>query len=174
MKFDEVITLYDISSVITVVLVIIGGIFSLIQWRKTVKQRKSEFIYELISKIRIDENIVNTLVRIDYGEKWYENFHDNKKLEFEVDKTFAYFSYICYLKKCKLIDEQEFYFFEYHLTRIFQDEQSIAYLYNIYHFAKKIGTNSAHYYLIEYGKEKGLIGENFELENQNFPHYLNY
>jgi hypothetical protein len=82
----------DIISGISILLVIVGGIFGFIQWRKNIKIKKASYINELTEKIRSDLNIKNTVYMIDYEKEWYnKEFHDSGSKELNMDKTLSYF-----------------------------------------------------------------------------------
>lgn len=112
MTFTNEISISDITSIISVCLVIAGGIFGFFQWRKNVLLKRAGYINELTEKIRTDAYIKDVIYMFDYGKEWYsEQFHKSGELELKVDKTLSYFSYICYLKKQRIISKKEFDFF---------------------------------------------------------------
>lgn len=105
--FNNEIAVSDILTALSLVLVVIGGIFAYFQWRKNVSLKRADYINELTEKIRTDESISNAIYLFDYGDTWYsEDFHKNKNLELMIDRTLSFFSYICYLKKRKIIDRK--------------------------------------------------------------------
>lgn len=152
----------DIISFISILLVMIGGIFGFIQWHKNIKIKKASYINELTEKIRSDLNIKNTVYMIDYEEEWYNKyFHNSGDNELNMDKTLSYFSYICYLKKKRIISRDEFKFFEYEVVRILKNNQVIDYLYNIYHYSGETNTPITFYYLLKYGEKNGFLDKDF-------------
>ena len=73
--------------------------------------KRSGYINDLIEKIRTDEYIKDVVYMFDYNKKWYsESFQQSGELELKVDKTLSYFSYICNLKRQKIITDKEFDF----------------------------------------------------------------
>ncbi len=174
-KCDSI-TLSDISAVITVILVFIGGCFTYYQWKKSNALKRAEYINDLIEKTRVDENIRTVMSKIDYGKLRYDkDFHNGGDLEKKIDLTLAYFSYICYLKKQKLITSNEFIFFHYGVSRILQNSEVKNYLYNLYHFSNKFQKPMSFQYLFDYGKENKFFEEDFLNSNsKNYPHYLNF
>lgn len=103
MTFTNEISISDITSSLSVVFVILGGIFGCYQWRKNVLLKRAGYINDLTEKIRTDNYIKDVIYMFDYGEEWYSmQFHGSGELELKVDKTLSYFSYICYLKRQKL------------------------------------------------------------------------
>ena len=95
MVFINEIKISDIISIISLILVMAGGIFGYYQWRKSILLRRAEYINELTEKIRTDKYIKDVIYMFDYNYEWYtEQFHGSGKLELKVDKTLSYFSYI--------------------------------------------------------------------------------
>ena len=126
-----------ILNIVSLIVVIIGGIFAFVQWRKSLKLKKAEYIKELIDKIRSDSEIRDIIYTFDYAIPWYNrNFHGSET-EKKTDKTLLYFSYICYLRDSKTIGEKEFNFFEYEIKRFMNNSDLQDYFYNIYHFSNK-------------------------------------
>lgn len=188
MSFEYTYNIGDILTAVSVIVVIIGGIFSLIQWMRKQKLQRGEYINELTEKIRTDEDIREIVYLLDYNNKvWYtKEFHGSGELERKVDKTLSYFSYICYLKRKRLITSREFQFFEYEIKRILVNRQVIKYLYNLYHFSKKLKMNLTFHYLFLYGKRKKYYNDKikksikffnkefFDSKSKFYPHYLNF
>lgn len=152
----------DVLSILTFLTVIIGGIFGFHKWRKDVNLKRAEYINVLTEKIRSDDAIKETLYDFDYDLSWYgKNFHNSGEKELKVDKTLSFFSYICYLRKKRIITKKEFAFFEYETNRTIQNNQVQDYLYNLYHFARKFNTPVTFYYLVQYGLDNGLLDDDF-------------
>ena len=116
----------------------------------------------------------------DYDKKWYSRqFHESGELELKVDKTLSYFSYICYLKRQKIISNKEFDFFKYEIERILMNQQVQDYFYNLYHFSNELGTPFTFKYLFEYGKKRKMFDDNFYDKNayekdDKYHHNLNF
>lgn len=162
MNVASEITVSDITSVISVVLVIIGGVFAYYQWKKNNALRRAEYINELTEKIRTDKGIRDVVYWLDYNESWYgEEFHNSGKKELKMDKTLSYFSYICYLKKQKIIRDKEFDFFRYEIKRILVNRQIQNYFYNLYHFSQKNEEPITFKHLFEYGEELKVFDDDF-------------
>lgn len=188
MVFENTYTVGDILAAISILVVILGGVFSLIQWNKKQLLQRGEYITQLTEKIRTDEDIKEIIYLMDYNDEvWYTaDFHRSGDFERKVDKTLSYFSYICYLKKKRLITSSEFEFFEYEIRRILMNDQVVKYLYNLYHFSSKHNMHFTFYYLFLYGKRKTYSvsshekrikffnEEFFNPQSPNYPHYLNF
>lgn len=179
LKFINEITVENITDICSMLLVIVGGGFAYYQWKRSVALKRAEFINELTEKIRTDEYIRDVLYLFDYDEYWYSiDFHDSGVLELKVDKTLSYFSYICYLKKQRLISNKEFRFFEYEVDRILENEQVQDYFYNLYHFCDK-KTSITFQYLFEYGEKHKMFDDAFYRKdsyknNKKYHRYLNF
>lgn len=146
----------------TLLLAITSGIFALCQWRQSIKLKRAEYLNDITTKIRTDSSIRKTVYMFDYGTKWYSGqFHNCGIIEYEVDYTLSYFSYLCYLNKQCIIEDDEFSFFRYDINRILANNQVVDYLYNLYHFANRNNSPVDFYYLIEYAKANKLISSDF-------------
>jgi hypothetical protein len=156
------ITISDIISCVSVLVVIIGGWFAYYQWRKNIFLKRADYINELTEKIRTDEFIKSTIYDIEYNTPWYsKEFHHGGENELRIDKTLSYFSYICYLKKQRIITNREFHFFKYEIMRILVNPQIQDYFYNLYHFANKFNVPHTFKYLFEYGEKNKFFDDDF-------------
>lgn len=180
MVFNNEFTLADIIAAISLLLVIAGGVFTYYQWRRNVSLRRANYINELTEKIRADDSIRYVVYLLDYGTSWYsEQFHGSGGLELKVDKTLTYFSYICYLKKQRIITDKEFSFFKYETERILMNQQVQDYLYNLYHFSQKFKMPFTFHHLFIYGKENNHFDKAFfdvtaYKTNEKYHQYLNF
>lgn len=180
MEFDKTIDMSDLIAALSLLFAIIGGIFAYYQWRKSILFKRAAYINELTEKTRTDSDIQETVYLLDYGEKWYsENFHGSGELERKVDKTLAYFSYICYLKKHRLITKNDFAFFRYEIERILMNSDVQDYFYNLYHFSRKFKLPLSFYYLFNYGKDNKQYDSDFFCcdsykTTEKYHHYLNF
>ncbi|MFT4107887.1 MAG: hypothetical protein QM657_19220 [Lacrimispora sp.] len=165
----------DFAILITI---IIGGIFSLHQWKHSIKLKRMEFINTLIEKFREDQDISKIMYMFDYDYTWYnEKFHYNCKsnLEHDVDKTLMYLSYICSLHNNKLIDEKDMCNFEYEIRRALSNLSVQAYLFNLYHFSKGQKVSLSFKDLFEYGLKRGWLPERIIVsDSSEYPKYLNF
>lgn len=181
MAFSNTYSVSDIISAVSAVLVVIGGLFAFVQWRKNVALKRASYINELTEKIRTDPDIKDIVYLFDYEDRWYSShFHGSGELERKVDKTLSYFSYICYLKNQKLINKKDFKFFQYEIDRILINPDVQDYFYNLYHFSSKFKMPFTFFYLFKYGKRKKMFDASF-FDNKSyikdstiFHHYLNF
>lgn len=186
--FNDKITLLSFLSAL------VGAFFAFYKWRKDIALKRANYVNELTEKVRTDPTITDCLHEFDYGfshmldenyEPWYgAHFHDNmeddNEFEKKIDKTLAFLSYICYLRKQGIISKKDIKFFDYALLRTLQNFEVQDYLYNLYHFAKAIGTTPSFLYLIQYGTKKKLMYNGFknpktcEKDSPVFHKYLNF
>ena len=176
MIFDKTVYIGDVINLLSICLVVAGGIFGFIQWKNSLKMKRAEYINELTEKIRTDEDMRDVVYIIDYNSDWYDAaFHNGGEIERKMDKTLSYFSYICYLHKNNVLKEKEFDFFKYEIKRILINKQIQNYFYNLYHFAKKCGEPITFIYLFEYGQRLNLFDkEFFNSRSKNYIHILNF
>lgn len=180
MVFNNEVSLADIAAMVSLLLVIVGGIFAYYQWRRNVLLKRANYINELTEKIRTDDSIRYAVYLLDYGDIWYSGqFHGSGELELKIDKTLTYFSYICYLKKQHIISGKEFSFFKYEIERILMNQQTQDYLYNLYHFSQKFKMPFTFHHLFIYGRkqnyfDKAFFDINAYKTNTKYHHYLNF
>lgn len=151
----------DILTLISIILAIFGGLFAYQQWKYSNKTKRANFIDQILNKLRFDREIVETINMIDYDFSWYnEKFHHNHNdVEYKVDKTLSYLSYICYLIKEKHISKRDFIILEYEINRTCISPDVQCYLWNLYHFSVSQKSKCSFQFLIEYGIQNKLIEE---------------
>lgn len=161
----------------SIVLVVIGGIFAMIQWIASNKIKRAEFINQIINKLRFDKDMVKTIYMVEYDYSWYnQDFHNrNNEIQFAVDKLLVFLSYICYLHSTGNIKKKEFKILQYELNRTCISPCVQSYLWNLYHFAKKNKTVCTFEELIEYGRKVKMINDDFiNIKSQHYKKYLNF
>lgn len=158
MNTSEILSL--ITLIATVIIAVTGGIFALVQWHKSSKVRKAQFIESLVEKLRLNKDVSTAMYTIDYDDHWYgKKFHNSGNLERIIDSLFSCLDYICYLFNNKVINDEELIIFKYKLTRTCTNPQSQAYLWNLYHFSKINKVPCSYVNLINYLK-KEIFDEN--------------
>lgn len=164
---------------LTLLTIIVGGAFALFKYHSLAKLKRADYAINLAEKLRTDESLIEAYKKIDYGNKnggWYNSeFHNSGKTEQEIDRLFAYFSYVLYLRKERVISKKEFAFLEHNIDRLLKSNQSKDYLYNLYHFSDLQGIQKPFNNLIEYAKEKMFIDKLFFcndswMKNQSIYH----
>ncbi|MGM9809462.1 MAG: hypothetical protein ACI30J_01135 [Paludibacteraceae bacterium] len=87
------------SAAISLIFALIGGVFVYIQWKKSLKIKRADFIDRLLEKNRFDKDVQHAMYIVDYVPNWYgEDFHGGE-LEPSMDRLFCCIDYICYLKQ---------------------------------------------------------------------------
>ena len=167
-----------IFSAISILLGVIGGVFAYKQWTHANRIRQSEFINQIIEKLRFDKCIADTMYMIEYDHNWYsKDFYDSgSEIEFNIDKLLSYLSYICYLYDLKNISKNGFKIFQYDIAFICSSQDVQTYLWNLYHYSKSQNTECAFQYLIDYGIKYKLIDEKgfYCKEPGKYPRHLNF
>lgn len=166
-----------ILSAVSILLVAVGGFFSYGQWDKANKTKRAEFIKEILTQLRFDQEMSRVVKMIDYEDGWYgAEFHNGEKeLEDSVDKLLSYLSYVCYLKEEGHLTDKEFGILRYELIRVCNSRDIQSYLWNLYHFSKSQGTECSFRYLIDYGEKNGLFASDFYSSScSSYPQMLNF
>lgn len=119
----------DLVALFVAVLVGVGGFyFTIKQMREGNKAKRAEFIAEIISTLRKDEQIAQTYYQyFEYGSEWYDDGFHLSEREKRVDTLFSYLDYICYLYKNNCITIQEFGLFKYQIDRVCRNENTKVY-----------------------------------------------
>lgn len=173
----------EITEFASIVIGFIGLYIAISEYRRSNRIKRATYIDQLTERLKSDKEIRDMIYDFQYGDFHYtEEFHGSD-LEKKVDKTLQYFSYICYLKEKKIITNDEFMFFEIDISQALRCKDLIEYLYNLYHFECEIGdcntqeegiNNYSFNSLLRYGKQIGIIREDFFIKDDRHKHYLNY
>ncbi|MDE5592748.1 MAG: hypothetical protein K2I75_02325, partial [Clostridiales bacterium] len=154
-----------------------------LQWLKSLSRQNAEFLGDLINRLLTDNELNEMSYLIDYGTTdWYTNhsFMADKDLERKADKLFAYYSYICYLKRSRIINDEGFSFFEYRIKRALNNRYTKDYFYNLYHFSRKQNILFTFEELFNYGKSVRIYEPEFfdskayAYPNSIYTHNLNF
>lgn len=131
-------TASDWIALSALILAAIGGLFSLIQWRKSVAIKRAEFVEAITQKLHYDKDILKTFYMIDYSEfKYDERFHSvGNPIQVDVDILLSTLDYLCYLLDRRLINENDIVSDLYILKRVCLDIEIQCYLWNLHHFAR--------------------------------------
>ena len=158
MRFDNTFYISDLLGILTLITILVGGLFALYKWNKSMRIKRADYIKSLID-INNKEMILETFSLFDYDIKWYDNsFHGSEK-EQKIDFTLTYFDYICYLNKMGLFDKKTFLLFKYQVDAIVKNRQVHDYFYNLYHYSKSKGIEFSYHYLIEYAIKHDCINK---------------
>lgn len=162
--------------IISSIAVIISAIVAFVQWKKTKKFHRIEYIQNLRSKMYDDKDIAEVLYMFDYDLPWYSaDFHNTKHPQIEVDKTLSFLEYACYLLNKKLIEKEDMFQIKYDIDRAIGNFQVQDYLYNLYHWTKRSRTQISFPNFLQYGQDNGFISKDFEeTDNSKYHKYLNY
>lgn len=168
-----------IGEIVTVVLAAIGGIFALLQWKKSNDYKRADLINGLINKIRDDKDIAKIMDIIDWndGLKYdgefsispdsnaYEIMEHDENLFQKIDSTLSHFSYICYLNKLHVFKRVDMCVFDYEIKRIFDNPEISNYLYSLFLWSVCLNVACPYKHLIVYGLRKKYLQINFLSRN---------
>ena len=177
-----------ILSSISLLFVLIGGVFALLQWQQGLKYKRSDIVKPLIDNVRSNENISMVMNMIDWDKcfNYDGEFHkelipnDNplKKYSDEqlfniIDETLSIFSYICYLKKVGSLKKEDMRLFNYEIRRLFDNEHICNYLYSLYHWSLSLNVEMSFSHLIEYALTNKYLNQSFlEFNCREYKCYL--
>lgn len=158
--------------------VIVTAIFAYLQWKKAKFESKVAIVANLREKLFDDKNVRESLYKVDYGEYWYTpKFHEEKEPQMSFDKLLSIFEYVCYLQNKKVIGKDESDLIRYSLEKVLRNEQVQAYLFNLYHYSERLGTNCSFANIIQYALENKYWDEQFkdkDWDKFTYFRYLNF
>lgn len=157
---DEFGSMADWAQVLAIV---IGGIWALFTWRTSVKTQRSNFVDALLCKARdpeLSDFFYKNIDREDETDfRCYKGglmFEDGYEEIF--DRFLFMISYVCYLRRNRLISKRDFRLFEYMVDRTMRSSQVARYIRDFY--ADETLSNVARPY-------DDLLYISFKMGNQN-------
>ncbi|MCL2598471.1 MAG: hypothetical protein FWD76_00980 [Firmicutes bacterium] len=135
-----------------------GGLLLWVQLRSGQKIKRMELVAQIVNQCRFSDEMMGVFYLFDYGVEWYnDSFHNTREPQGKVDKFLSYLSYLCWLKSVGALTKIEFGGVGYMVARSLQNGQVQCYLWNLYHWSKKMGAGSAFVSLIEYGLKERFV-----------------
>ena len=166
--------------VVSTVALLIAGTWSMWKWNVSLRIRRAEVLEHILSRLRSNE-ISDFIYKVEYSEEWYTCEFHGSDFEPIADRALSFFCDICYLMKNKLVGHSESVFFAYELKRVLSNSQTIDYLYNLHHFARRANGKSSFYALEEYAKKNGFVDtaefddpDAYRKQPQRFNKFLNW
>lgn len=163
---------------------IVASTVALLEYRRSNRLKAASHLKETVTQLRTDPDISHFIQTVDYGEFKYDRSFIGSQLERQADSTLESLSYLCYLRKKRIVGEEEFGFAEYEITRLLNNTEVQKYLFNFYHFSQKAlnkdehaeeNVNGPFKCLVEYGKEIGILGDAFFDKNSGlYERVLNF
>lgn len=177
-----------ILEIISLLFILAGGIFTFRQWCVSLKYKRIEIIKPLIEKVRENSNIATILEVIDWNNGFFYDgrFHinwytkclklqsmNNEELTTIIDNVLSIFSYVCYLRKRRILQKEDMYFFEYKISRLFNNEHIGNYLFSLYHWTSSINVKMSFFNLVQYGIKKKYLSKTFKfIDSKDYKCYL--
>lgn len=153
----------NLWEMLTLCLSVIGGGFALIQWKKSVKNDKAEYVDRLLQRMLDDNDILEFLRIIDYEEEWYKKeFHDvsnpdNRRIPQITDRTMFFLNYLCYLYYKNIVSAAELKIFDYYLATFAQSEQVQSYFLDLYQFSMSEGRKFPFEFFLKYAIDNKFV-----------------
>ena len=107
--------------------VIVGGGWSFRLWRKDVKKQRVE-AYERLMTTYLASGLKDAFERWQSKRRDKVKIADDQDLKRDVEKFLPFLDYVCYLKKCGMIEERAYNEFAYPISVVTNDEDMDAYL----------------------------------------------
>jgi len=185
-KIPDTVEIHDNASVFVIISLILGSISSLavifsaifayLQWKKSKYESKIQLVEKIREKLYDDKDSRHVIYLIDYSVSWYSaHFHKTEEPQGSVDKTLSIIEYSCYLLNQKILGEKEFDLIRYDADRIIQNYDMQAYMFNLYHWCKRINTRCSFLNIINYALDNGLWPNDFlDYSSERYPKHLNF
>lgn len=120
---------------------IIAGIFALIQWKDSNKNRRIEYIDKILKETHNNDAIKNVIEVNDYEKRdWYcDEFHRSEKAEDilftqQTDETLSHLNFLCFLVQSKTIKPDEAILFEYNIKTMASNINTKRYMFDLYQY----------------------------------------
>ena len=137
---------------------IAGASFAFYKWHVSQRQKEVEFLHSMIKVIRNDE-MYEFIRKLDYNVPWYDEHFHNGSIELKVDKMLMEFSYLCHLRKTRMISSKTFDFFQYDIDAILSNTQMVDYFYNLYQYTHTVKLTFPFIHLLNYAFEKKYMNK---------------
>jgi hypothetical protein len=106
---------------------LVGGIYALYLLRQSHKDKRNQYVVEILNRLYNDKEIRAIIYCVDSGRNVNEIRYGGE-LEQEADKTIQYFDYVGYLIKEGNLKSEDIKPFEYEITRILTNEVVCTYI----------------------------------------------
>ena len=162
-EFMESLKNYEfVIKYLALIVTILSGLFAFWKWRKDVGLKRSTKFQELVSKNRVDSEMLPWIYKLDDDEqKWLNENFFGSPAGTVLDKVLFHFCYEIYLYNHRYIKKEEFQPLSYEINRALLNPQLQEYLFNLQMYAKGKGIESPYKYLVKYGLKNGLLDSSF-------------
>lgn len=166
----------DAAAAIGFVTMVVNIFICWLTFKAKKKEISMSLLHNLVTEMNTSDCFNRTFYLFEYNEPWYhEGFHEDYELQHKVDAALAFLNGICYFKMGGYLDQGQFRFFEYRISRTWQDKGVRDYMYNLYHFSQHAKEPQPFAYLYDYAMKNSLLPAEFHNRNsKNFPQYLNF
>jgi hypothetical protein len=106
---------------------VIAGVYALYLYRQSRREKRNQFILDLLDRIHNDDEVRKIIYSVDRGEHLHEIKHRGQ-LEKEADKTIQYFDYIGFLIKEGNINAADIKPFSYEIRRVLTNRSVKEYI----------------------------------------------
>ena len=134
----------------------IGGTVALLQWKKQLRIRQTEFVYQVMQDLRTNFDMMDVTHKIANGELRYDALCSNRSLEIKTDRFLGVLNYHCYLLKSGAITKKDFNIFKAQIVWTLEDKNIQAYIKN---------QSIALHYLIDWGLRNKMFPDDLFLSS---------
>lgn len=112
---------------IQLVFAVVAGCYALYLFRQSRREKRNQFILEILNKIHNDEEVRTIIYEIDRG-KDLSGIRYKGSLEKQADKIIQYFDYIGFLIKEGNIKQSDIRPFRYQINKVLTNEEVKIYI----------------------------------------------
>lgn len=111
------------ATVLTALTAVISVPIILVQYAKSKKQKRAEFILQLHHMFINDKDMMEMFYKIEYGDFKYDAKMHMSLKEQKLDKLLGHFNNICRLYEMNVIEDKDFEIFRYEISRVAQNKE---------------------------------------------------
>lgn len=111
------------ATVLTALTAVISVPIILVQYAKSKKQKRAEFILQLHHMFINDKDMMEMFYKIEYGDFKYDAKMHMSLEEQKLDKLLGHFNNICRLYEMNVIEDKDFEIFRYEISRVAQNKE---------------------------------------------------
>lgn len=115
------------ATVLTALTAVISVPIVLVQYAKSKKQKRAEFILQLHHLFVNDKDMMEMFYKIEYGDFKYDSDMHMSAEEKKLDKLLGHFNNICRLYEMNVIEDKDFEIFRYEISRVAKNKEICKY-----------------------------------------------
>lgn len=133
------------AAVLTALTAVISVPIIMVQYAKSKKQKRAEFILQLHHIFVDDKDMMEMFYKIEYGDFKYDAEMHISLEEKKLDKLLGHFNNVCRLYEMNVIEDNDFEIFRYEISRVAQNREVCKYFDFLDHWFKYMNIHGTKY-----------------------------